>query len=273
MLNRERAMAHATETRAEPLVAGAHYVAQLEARKSDRRARAAFRALVLRIAKPGARLFDFGCGPGLDARFYAERGLFVHAYDVDEKQCDYFVSHCRDLIEAGRVSLERGPYDEFLSRDRSRAAVDLVTANFAPLNLIADLRELFARFHELTVPGGHVLASVLSPYFLGDLRYSWWWQNLPALARTGRYCVPGSQAPICRRRLADFAAQSSPYFALEDVFPGLPGGRVSNGEALPPGAGMRGAWLRLTSCRFMVLLFTRRENRHAPGEPPQPSSP
>jgi len=43
--------------------------------------------------------------------------------------------------------------------------VDLITSNFAPLNLIEDLPELFEKFHALTGPGGRVLASVLSPVF------------------------------------------------------------------------------------------------------------
>ena len=248
-----------TETISRRLVTGAQYVAQLTARESDRRARDAFRGLVLRIAQPGARLFDFGCGPGIDARFYAERGFQVRAYDVDPEQCDYFASECRDLIEARRVTLERGAYEDFLAHDHSGNGIDLVTANFAPLNLIEDLHELFAAFHELTAPGGHVLASVLSPYFVGDLRYPWWWRNLKALTRNGHFSVPGAQVPIRRRRLADFAAQSVPYFDLEEVFPGLPARRVREVEGLPVGSGMRRAWLRLTACRFMFLLFTRRQ--------------
>jgi len=250
-------MRHAPETITRHLVTGAQYVAQLTARESDRRARAAFRGLVLRLAPPGATLFDFGCGTGLDARFYAERGFFVQAYDVDREMCDYFTTDCGDLIDTGRVLLERGCYEDFLARERS-GAVDLVTANFAPLNLIDDLHELFDAFHALTAPGGHVLASVLSPYFVGDLRYPWWWRNLPALARAGRFSVPGAQAPICRRRLADFATQAFPYFSLENVFPGLPARRVREADGLPVGTGTRRAWLRLTACRFMFLLFARR---------------
>jgi len=50
----------------------ATYVAAITAGEADRRARKAFQDLVLRIATPGAVLFDFGAGPGLDARFYAD---------------------------------------------------------------------------------------------------------------------------------------------------------------------------------------------------------
>ena len=122
-----------------------------------------------------------------------------------------------------------------------------------------DLRPLFAKFHRLTSPDGKVLASVLSPFFRGDLKYRWWWRNLPRLARSGRYGVPGAQASIVRRRLADLIAQSAPYFTLERVFRGLPGPHLRH----PPGrVGRlpgRAAWLGLSTCRFMFVLFARRE--------------
>src|SRR5271155_3547134 len=92
--------------------AGAHtgseyfdYITRVE---SDRRARSAFQDLVLRIASPGAALFDFGAGPGIDARFFAQRGFTVRAYDIDPKMCEFFAEHCRDFIEDGRITLERG---------------------------------------------------------------------------------------------------------------------------------------------------------------------
>jgi SAM-dependent methyltransferase len=240
-------------------VVGAEYVEQLTALESDRRARLAFQSLVLSIAPPGGALFDFGAGPGIDARLYAERGCTVAAYDVDPRMCEFFAVHCRDLIDAGRVTLDCGSYRDFLVRKSAVGrGVDLITSNFAPLNLVDDLRELFAKFHALTGPNGKVLASVLSPYFIGDLKYGWWWRNSLRLWRDGHFSVQGAQAPIVRRRLADFAAQSAPYFALKRVFPGLPrdGARHANGVDVSSGG--RYAWLRVTTCRFMFLLFEKR---------------
>jgi SAM-dependent methyltransferase len=257
-------MPRSSEPAAGRVVTGAEYVAQLSARRSDACARAAFRDLVLKLAQPGATLFDFGCGTGMDARFYAESGFTVRGYDIDEAMCDFFAAHCQDLMSHGRVTLERARYPDFIEgRDRTLPLADLVTANFAPLNLVGNLQELFAKFHALTAPSGRVLASVLSPYYLGDLRYRWWWRNLPALARTGRFSVAGAQAPIVRRRLADFAAQCLPYFKLQSVFRGLPprGARPVRGIELH---GSRGAWLHLTTSRYMFLLFTRRQAGDAP---------
>jgi|HubBroStandDraft_1064217.scaffolds.fasta_scaffold00124_26 SAM-dependent methyltransferase len=243
---------------ARDVVTGVEYVRQITALESDRLARSAFRTLALKTVPAGGSLFDFGAGTGMDARFYAEHGLAVAAYDVDPNMCEYFTEYCRDFIEAGRVTLDRRTYREFLARESLEAGVDLVTANFAPLNLIDDLQELFAKFYELTGPGGRVLASVLSPYFVGDMKYRWWWRNLLRLWRDGRYSVQGAQAPIVRRRLANFAAQSEPYFTLKRVFHGLPrsGKRDDAPTDVSGSAGCTA--LRVSGCQFMFLLFEKR---------------
>jgi len=238
---------------AKALQTGSDYVAAITARASDRRARAAFRDLVMRTARPGAALFEFGAGPGIDARYYAERGFTVGAYDLDPGMREYFSAHCGNFMRAGRIWLQGGAYAEFLAGAGAgdhRPPADIVTANFAPLNLVEDLTSLFAKFHALTSPAGKVLASVLSPYFLADAQYGWWWRNIPRLRRDGHFSVPGAQGPIIRRTPGEFAARSAPFFRLTGVFP-----------AGPP------AWLPLTASRFMFLLFEKQPTRaqlHAP---------
>jgi SAM-dependent methyltransferase len=237
-------------TRCREMHTGAEYYDYITSVKSDRRARSAFQDLVLRIAPQGAALFDFGAGPGIDARFFAERGFGVRAYDVDPKMCEFFAEHCRDFIEEGRITLERGSYREFLDREPPAAArrADLIISNFAPLNLVADVHELFAKFHALTVPQGKVLASVLNPYFIGDMRFLWWWRIAPRVWREGHFFMPGPQAPHMRRQAADFGALCTPYFKLSRVFCGLPARRDS---------ARRDAWFRIATGRFMFLLFER----------------
>ena len=240
------------------IVTGAEYVRAITARASDRRYRRAFQSLALRLTAPGEALFDFGSGPGIDARLYAEQGRSVSAYDIDPHMSEYLTSHCRDFIMSGTVRLQQGNYREFLSSAAPPAAwrAELITANFAPLNLIDDLNELFAKFAALTTPTGAVLASVLSPYFAGDLRYPWWWRNAAGLLRHGRYAVPGAQALIWRRRLADYARECAPYFHLEKVFAGT--------DSRPC---TRPVWLQLTTCRFMFLLFGKPGRTHDSSAP------
>jgi SAM-dependent methyltransferase len=235
------------------IVTGAEYVRAITAKASDRRYRRAFQSLALRLTAPGEALFDFGSGPGIDARFYAEHGRRVSAYDIDPDMSEYLSSHCRDFIVTGTVRLQQGTYREFLASAAPSEAccAELITANFAPLNLIDDLSELFAKFAALTTPSGAVLASVLSPYFAGDLRYPWWWRNAAGLLRHGRYAVPGAQALIWRRRLADYARECAPYFHLERVFAGTDSRACT-----------RPVWPHLTTCRFMFLLFSKPGRAH-----------
>ncbi|MBV8783965.1 MAG: class I SAM-dependent methyltransferase [Gammaproteobacteria bacterium] len=238
-------------------ITGADYVDALAARASDRRAREDFRAQVLALVPAGGSVFDFGCGPGLDARFYAEQGREVGAYDVDPHMCAYLQAHCAPFLASGRIRLIEGPYPEFLERCAgSEQRFDLISANFAPLSMIDDLRALFAAFQWLLRPGGVVLASVLSPYCLADLRYGWWWRNAPRLALQGAYGVPGAQGRIWRRRLGNFARESSPAFTLEAVTPG-PSLWSAATSRRPRPLPATGAWLALTSCRYMFLRWRR----------------
>jgi SAM-dependent methyltransferase len=241
------------------MVAGAQYVEAITSLESDRRARAAFQALVLRVVAPGSTLFDFGAGAGIDARFFAEQGFTVQAYDVDPRMREYFAEHCRDLIDAGRIALDSRRYAEFVtSRPAgSGARAAAVISNFAPLNLVDDLHGLFAKFHDITGPNGKVIASVLSPYFFDDMKLGWWWRNAGRMRRAGWFFLPGPQAPHFRRRLANFAALSAPYFKLARVFRGLPPspGRRARGVEFSTGA--RFAWLRATTSRFMFLEFEK----------------
>ncbi|HKD54775.1 MAG TPA: class I SAM-dependent methyltransferase [Steroidobacteraceae bacterium] len=228
---------------------GAAYASSIQSNPSDVSYRRAFQSVALALVPVGGALFDFGCGPGIDARFYAEHGRRVAAFDVDPGMCEHFAHGCRDLMASGAVTLLCAGYREFLAgaAPAQPAPVTLVTANFAPLNLIDDLAELFARFALLTSATGAVLASVLSPYFAGDLRYRWWWRNAPRLLWHGRYAVAGAETLIWRRGLADFAAACAPHFALEEVF----AGSTTRVHAA------RATWLKLTRCRYMFLLFRK----------------
>jgi SAM-dependent methyltransferase len=241
---------------------GEAYFRNIRARASDRRARAGFQNLVLQAAAPGARVFDFGAGPGIDAHRYAEHGLKVTAYDIDADMREFFARHCREFIASGRIELEQAGYAQFLAQHAQPAAssFDLVASNFAPLNLVPDLPALFARFHALLRPDGLVLASVLSPYFVCDFRYRWAWRNAPRLWRDGCYQLPGPLMPSTRRTLGSFAAASAPWFTLEHAWRGLPKRSGSMGRGVDLRRGTGGSWRVALTSQFMFLRFRRRQH-------------
>ncbi|HEU4780009.1 MAG TPA: methyltransferase domain-containing protein [Steroidobacteraceae bacterium] len=239
------------------LVSGEAYVAAINERDSDRASRRAFQHLAISLTRAGGSLFDFGAGPGLDARAYAEHGLHVGAYDVDPAMRAYFSQHCGGLSASGRIHSNAGSYSDFL-RETALAGgenVELITANFGPLNLVPDPGELFQKFTQMLTVDGRVLVSVLNPFFVGDLRYGWWWRNLSRLWSNGEYSVTGAQAPITRWTPRRLAARVSPGFALEAVYAGRP---ASGSQALPARLGLGLFDLpALASCRFIFMLFHR----------------
>ena len=109
------------------------------------------------------------------------------------------------------------------------------------MNLVDDLPELFAKFAALTDSHGKVLASVLNPCFIGEMRTRWWWRRAPRLWRAGQLFMPGPQAPHYRRLLRAFRTASAPHFRVSRVFQG-------DG---------RSAWLRIARCRYVFLLFEK----------------
>jgi SAM-dependent methyltransferase len=231
---------------------GDEYIATMSARVSDRRARTAFCDLAMQTVAPGAVIFDFGAGPGIDAKLYAEHGYHVFAYDVDSQMCETFLMHCRRQIELQHVALYEGSYQNFLDSVASftdSAAIDLITANFAPLSLVDDPHALFALFHTITKNNGKILLSVLNPYYLGDMRYVWWWRNLITFVRRGHYVVPGGTWNIHRRSAKNFSTASAPYFVLKAATRGMPGNIPRRGLLRIP---------FLATSRFMFLLFEKR---------------
>ncbi len=229
---------------------GEEYVRTITRLESDRRARAAFQDLALKVARPGAYIFDFGCGPGLDAKYYAQQGFKVVAFDVDERMCAAFAERCKAEMDNGQIELFHGDYRYFINTlvpmFRERFEVSLITSNFAPLSLIEDLPELFASFHAMTRPGAKILGSVLHPYFIQDMRERWWWRNRHRSCYAIRH-IPGV---VYRRTPENFSSQAKPYFSLEAAVRGLP--RRADAPL------KRSTSLALATARFMFVLFTRK---------------
>jgi hypothetical protein len=74
---------------------------------------------------------------------------------------------------------------------------------------------------------------------------------------SGHYSVPGAQAPIVRRRLANYAAQSAPYFTLARVFRGLPSSKRRGANGIEVSEGHLPTSMDMATCRFLFLLFQR----------------
>jgi SAM-dependent methyltransferase len=216
----------------------------------DTPARHVFQQVALALAAPGSNIFDFGSGPGLDAELYGRHGHTVDAYDHEPKMREYFARHCGELIKEGRVRQRNGTYEQFLHAGDAGWA-DLITANYAPLDVIADLAPLFNRLHQISRGRARFLASVLNPLYIRDLRRSWWWRNLGSLIRRGEYRVDVEGAHVYRRSAGRIAELAAPMFRLVGTLPHT--ARVL-GHMTSSNAGFAGGGRPIFSYFMLVLL-------------------
>jgi SAM-dependent methyltransferase len=240
-------------------ISGDAYFAAITARRSDRYTRIAFRRLALELSSANDVVFDFGAGPGIDAKFYAEHNRRVIAYDVDQVMCEAFERHCTEQIKSGSIRLLHASYPELLSSaSATLQSASLVVANFAPFNLIEELSQLFRWLHAATAPEASIFASLLSPYFLGDARYPWWWRGQPHFWRDNRLVIQGAQARIVRRGFKQLAREGEPYFKLQKVFHGMSGLCLANLESATFGQ-LKHVFAKalLASSRYMFVLLKK----------------
>lgn len=237
---------------------GAAYVEAMGRDPRDREYRRAFLGLVMSVVPRRGTVFDFGSGPGIDARDYAQAGLQVHAYDVDTGMCDYFAAHCAREVDQGSIHLHRGSYEQFLESERPAAgSIDLVVSNFAPLNLAGELPRLFGRFARMLRADGRVLVSVLNPLFAGLTGSRKWWLHLPGLLTRGRYTSRlHGVVPVTRWHPSRLAREAAPHFQLRAIHvPDVagPGNAPRTYTRLSPRD-----WLDIADSQFLFLQFEPR---------------
>jgi ubiquinone/menaquinone biosynthesis C-methylase UbiE len=178
----------------------------------DLKVRERFQRLVCRLAPPGGTILDFGAGTGIDAKVYADRKFRVIVHEPDQENRAYLAKHCKAEFETGDIT--------DLAPD---GAADVIAADFAVLNLIADHKAQFARFSQFLGSTGHVVISLLNPFFLGDARYAWWRTSLSPLLRNGSYAVDGDDGPIYRFTPSAVVRAALPKFTQVELHPSRSG--------------------------------------------------
>jgi hypothetical protein len=84
---------------------------------------------------------------------------------------------CQAEIAAGAVTPYSMSYPAFLENLTTWPAIGAVTANFAVLNSIRDLRQLFEAFHAHLTPSGWLIASLLNPLHWSKIKTRGWWRD------------------------------------------------------------------------------------------------
>ncbi|MFN6119379.1 MAG: class I SAM-dependent methyltransferase [Actinomycetes bacterium] len=111
------------------------------------------------LVTPRSTVLDIGCGTGLDAQHYAERGHRVIATDWSPAMVARAAE--RAATTGLPIDARRGGAHELDRLDVERGSIDLAWSNFGPLNCVPDLGATAAALARHVRPGGHVVASVI----------------------------------------------------------------------------------------------------------------
>lgn len=188
---------------------GQQYHQSILSSQRDRAVRQRFQRMALDYLAPGEDVLDIGAGTGIDAKVFAVNGHRTFVYEPSGSMAEYLVEYCRDEIADKTVVFIPSPL---------ACKVHAATADFAVLNYFADHALLFEQLSRVIDHEGFFLASMLSPYYLADMRYGWWWTNMPNLIRHGHYAIP-SESHVHRFTPGVVAHAATPYFQLERVTP------------------------------------------------------
>lgn len=165
-------------------------------------ARDAFRSLVVEAVAPPALLLDFGCGTGLDAVWYAERGYRVRAFDVSQGMVEQLRQRARTFLIEGTIHASCSPLEKFLDILPAHPRPGVIVSNFAVLNLLEDPAPVIDALTAHLLPGGHFVLSVLNPWFWKDMRHAWWWRAVAGSVGRPTITVPGPPVTTYRHRVS-----------------------------------------------------------------------
>ncbi|GGA03055.1 class I SAM-dependent methyltransferase [Dyella caseinilytica] len=116
---------------------------------------------------PGSRLLDLGCGTGIDAAEFAQRGYQVVASDWSPQMVERTRMRADTIGLSSRVSAVHVGVHQL---ERIEGTFDGIYSNFGPLNCAPDLEAVANECARLLRPGGKLVFSVMGrvcPWELG----------------------------------------------------------------------------------------------------------
>ncbi len=108
--------------------------------------------------QPQPKLLDLGCGPGLYAERFAERGATVTGIDCSENSIRYAKNRAHDL--GLNISYERGDFCDLDHHETFDAAL-IIYGQLGAL-LDSDRSRLLTAVHRALKPGGHLIFDVIT---------------------------------------------------------------------------------------------------------------
>jgi SAM-dependent methyltransferase len=190
------------------------YDALLTTAPIDLWTRRAFQELVAGTVARDALLLDFGCGTGLDAQWYAQRGYRVLAYDVSAGMLEQLRRRCASEIARGQVVPIHAPFAAFATAMAPQPRPDAVVANYGVLSAFSRPEPFFESIARLLGAGAPLVISVLNPFFWKDMVRRWWWAALLRSAPGRAIRTSGPDVDAHRHFVGSLVAAARPAFRL-----------------------------------------------------------
>jgi cyclopropane fatty-acyl-phospholipid synthase-like methyltransferase len=123
----------------------------------------------MRHFKPGNHILELNCGTGIDAIFFAEQGMNVHATDIS----DGMLNELREKISSKnlgeKITTQQCSFTELEKIGIRKSAgthipaslFDCIFSDFGGLNCVKEIDKVFAQFKNLLKPGGIVTLVIM----------------------------------------------------------------------------------------------------------------
>jgi ubiquinone/menaquinone biosynthesis C-methylase UbiE len=115
----------------------------------------------MKFYKPGEKILELNCGTGIDAVFFAQHGLHIHATDIANGMLEELRRKVREKNLGDRISVQECSYTELELLEKKK--FNHIFSNFGGLNCEKDIQHVIAQFKNLLEPGGTVTLVVMPP--------------------------------------------------------------------------------------------------------------
>ena len=114
---------------------------------------------------PGSNILELNCGTGVDAVFFAEQGMKVHATDISPGMLDELKKKIESKNLSGSISFQQCSFTELSSSLQltGKTKFDHLFSDFGGLNCVKNIEDVIAQFKEILNPGGRVTLVVMPP--------------------------------------------------------------------------------------------------------------
>lgn len=115
----------------------------------------------LRHFKSGDHILELNCGTGIDALFFAEHGMKVHATDIAEGMLIQLRKKIAEKNLQEKITTQQCSFTELGNIEKKN--FDGIFSDFGGLNTAQDISIVIKSFHPLLKPGGTVTLVIMPP--------------------------------------------------------------------------------------------------------------